>query len=508
MEKIISVDGKIPLVGGKAIIADVSIGDIPDYVRTEASRVVNDVVGVQTPKTINIGVMSDFHTYSHEISSSLASHNWTAAKHAIQGMYLIGKKMHLDIVAYMGDMVTGDTFKTAAGWLADMQTMNEYFADIRTDNLLMTYGNHDMGYGGTMWIPPVNSYPYIAAHNSKMVLGNTLRGYGYQDLENYKLRIIMLNTCEYDSAVDSGLKVTAAQYAFFANALDLSGKANPNEWQTLIFSHFPLDWSGSTFPTILSAYENGSTVTVNGNVVNYSGKNSAKIIGNVHGHLHNLLKGTIAGTSVHRWCVPNTSYDYSNTYVGWQEPTTYNKTADTANDTSLLVLTINLDDQTLNRIHYGAGYSDNTNYGSTPTPSYTNQVPISTDNNGQIYNGTGYKDGYRLNSSGVETATAGKSVTGFMPFVVGDRLYTDGIGWNNTAASSNYIAFYNASKECIQSVSEANYRTNHTLTAEGNINGDVLATGWGVDLSATAYIRISGVSSGADYIATRNEVIE
>lgn len=315
----------------------------------------------------------------------------------------------------------------------------------------------------------------------------------------------MLNTCEYNSAADSGLMVSAAQYAWFANALDLSAKADASEWQTLIFSHHPLDWSGSTFPDILKAYEDGSTVTVNGNVVNYSGKNSAKIIGNVHGHLHNLLNGTIAGTSIHRWCVPNVCYDYSNTYPGWQEPTTYNKTADTANDTALLILSINLDTMELNRTHYGAGYSDTTDYSTAP--SYTNQVPISTDANGQIYNGTGYKDGYRLNSSGAEVAAAGKSVTGFMPFVVGDKLHTRGIGWNNTAASSNYIAFYNASKVCIQSVSEANYRTNHTLTTNGDINGDIIASGWGIDLSATAYIRISGVSSGADYIISKNEEI-
>ena len=31
---------------------------------------------------------------------------------------------------------------------------------------------------------------------------------------------------------------------------------------------------------------------------------------------------------------------------------------------------------------------------------YTNQVPKSTDTNGSIYNGTGYKDNTRLSSSG------------------------------------------------------------------------------------------------------------
>ena len=39
-----------------------------------------------------------------------------------------------------------------------------------------------------------------------------------------------------------------------------------------------------------------------------------------------------------------------------------------------------------------------------PAPSYTNQIPISKDANGNIFNTTGYKEGYRLNSSGAESA--------------------------------------------------------------------------------------------------------
>lgn len=57
---------------------------------------------------------------------------------------------------------------------------------------------------------------------------------------------------------------------------------------------------------------------------------------------------------------------------------------------------------------------------------YTNQVPLSTEADGKtIYNGgLGYKDGYRIRSSGAEADATGMSVcTGFIPFVKGDKLY-------------------------------------------------------------------------------------
>ena len=46
---------------------------------------------------------------------------------------------------------------------------------------------------------------------------------------------------------------------------------------------------------------------------------------------------------------------------------------------------------------------------------YTNVIPLSVDEDGNIYNGQGWKSGYRLNSSGVETEQSGMCLTGFIP---------------------------------------------------------------------------------------------
>lgn len=60
-------------------------------------------------------------------------------------------------------------------------------------------------------------------------------------------------------------------------------------------------------------------------------------------------------------------------------------------------------------------------------PSYINQIPLSTDSSGAIYNGgLGYKNGFRLSSSGGEKANASSFVTGFIPVKAGDVIRFSG----------------------------------------------------------------------------------
>jgi hypothetical protein len=549
---------------------------VPAYVRTEAERVVKDVIAAQGTRMLNIGTIADCHVCPKNFdTSNVANNNWAGAEQAITAMGLISKKIKLNAVVDTGDFINGDVLTTAQGWLDIIGNFNEMRATIKADEYKVE-GNHDQGYGGSMYIPAEKSYPYISAYNDKLVLGDVLRGYGYKDFDNLKVRMIILNTTEYTSASDSGLIVTNKQYEWFARALDLSGKESPSEWQTLIVSHHPLDWSGTVFTSILSAYEKGTSVTVNGKSINYNGKNSALIIGNIHGHLHNMLKGKISGTSINRWCCPNINHDYSNTYTNWQEANTYVKKLGTKRATAFVVYAINLDEKTVSRIHYGAGYSDSISYisdGAVPDESGNgdfngddveedlggesgdntggstggdvsgddsggsgsdnesggdtgstedngigptvegNLVTTSIDASGAIYNGKGYKNGYRLNSSGEEKdasdITPARAVTGFMKAKQGNRIYAQGIGWDNSLPGSNYIAYYDASFKCIKSVSEANVRGNlgAYMTTDG-FAGIFVGNNWGSeDFSTVEYIRISGAACGSNFIVKVNETI-
>lgn len=79
-------------------------------------------------------------------------------------------------------------------------------------------------------------------------------------------------------------------------------------------------------------------------------------------------------------------------------------------------------------------------------PLYNNQILSSKAamTGDALYNGTGYKQDYRYNSSGVETAATGIFTTGYIPVKSGDviRFYGDVISGTNGNANS---AFYNTS---------------------------------------------------------------
>lgn len=83
-------------------------------------------------------------------------------------------------------------------------------------------------------------------------------------------------------------------------------------------------------------------------------------------------------------------------------------------------------------------------------PSYTNQIPISKDASGNVFNGTGYKEGYRLNSSGAEAAHSGYVVTGFMPFTLGQQILFD--KFSGSESSSGGLCFYDSNHTFIASI--------------------------------------------------------
>ena len=139
-----------------------------------------------------------------------------------------------------------------------------------------------------------------------------------------------------------------------------------------------------------------------------------------------------------------------------------------------------------------------------------NLIASSVDSDGQPYNsGLGYKDGYRLNSSGVEASASGKAVTGFIPVTVGKKLYGANLGWDNTEPTSNYFALYDENFTKLQSINETNMRSfGGTFDINnGGFQIYVQDSYGGVSTSNAKYVRISGTGSGANFIIS-NEAIE
>lgn len=127
---------------------------------------------------------------------------------------------------------------------------------------------------------------------------------------------------------------------------------------------------------------------------------------------------------------------------------------------------------------------------------YINQVPISIDTDKSVFNGTGYKEGYRLSSSGVVKESNGVVVTGYIPVKGGDVVRIYGCEFATTLNALSYICAYDSSFTFIgakssvagSSLSFTNYGTNimGSYSADENYNFTVTLA----NVSNIAYIRV------------------
>ena len=144
-----------------------------------------------------------------------------------------------------------------------------------------------------------------------------------------------------------------------------------------------------------------------------------------------------------------------------------------------------------------------------------NQVKKSIDTDKSIFNGTGYKEGYRLNSSGVTTESSGSVVSGFIPYS-GQVIRVYGTTNSNKGENANYVVMYKDNFSMLQ-VQNANNWVSYGATWEA-LNGKYLLT---IDpakitnesaknaLASTKYIRASLANcTGANFVVTLNEAID
>ena len=161
--------------------------------------------------------------------------------------------------------------------------------------------------------------------------------------------------------------------------------------------------------------------------------------------------------------------------------------------------------------------------------AFTNQVPISTDTDGSIFNGTGYIENRRLSSSGNMSGSAqnGSVTTGFIPFPDGDKtvIRIKGVDWLNAydivGSGFYYIVFYDASKKSTGDygslIAAPATDIRHIFTPTRDANGVetiTFNTAYGTTNSLlqyirnnAKYIRITAHGKGADFIVTVNEEI-
>lgn len=151
-----------------------------------------------------------------------------------------------------------------------------------------------------------------------------------------------------------------------------------------------------------------------------------------------------------------------------------------------------------------------------------NQVPISTDTDGSIFNGVGYKDNTRLSSSGGVSGTAqnGSVTTGFIPFTPGSTIRIKGaefLGAYDKYGGHWYMIFYDANKGLkvatdgteISNNTGSCWRSNYEETT-GITTIEVLKgidSSYGRNVDASSYFRMNAYGKGSDLIITVNQEI-
>ena len=138
-------------------------------------------------------------------------------------------------------------------------------------------------------------------------------------------------------------------------------------------------------------------------------------------------------------------------------------------------------------------------------PSYTNQIPLSTDESGNPFNGgQGWKTGYRISgSSGGESAQTGTEVTGFIPYTINDTVYCKG----RIDDGSHVLALYDVNYAKIYTTALANLGTFTGDTVIPTISAAASNAGQLDAVQNAKYLRVSASTIDNNSIITINEPI-
>lgn len=482
---------------------------IPDYVTTEAERLATLVQSRQNENTITFMLSSDVHL---SLTNTNANQMLESVTHAGQAMGIIKELIHIDFSAILGDLIwDGDTNTVG------LQTLREVHR-LMGEHDFWTEGNHDCQYDGET-ITRQQKFANIGKWNSGAVYDseNRLGGYCYRDYADYKLRVICLNTCENTTG---DFTISTQQIDWLTSALtDM-----PEEYFAIILSHYPLNWLGNT-------------TTIVNTIKNYK----SKILATFHGHCHNYLVAEIGDTGIYRIAVPNVNFYRNNEYgenggteygdIENGEDVTYNKTADSAEDTAFCVFTLDMASGMMYADHYGAGYDREIQL-SLGDDSYTNLVPTALDYDlDGIYNGVGYRNGYYSSTTAPYTSAAsdGSCVTGLFRLdwfgenndgkIKPPTVFIKGVTFD-TINSHNRFGFFRDDTKVVTTTKKVNelsaYYTIETLAEQyykltpimnGEVNAFYTAYNSGSWQGQITHFAISANGDGANMIVTFDEEI-
>ena len=336
------------------LITKPATDSIPDYIKAEAERVATNIQSVRKGQSFTFAGFSDAHIDYSEASK-------TSVIHAGMGLKCIREIANVDLVAHFGDYINGSHESTKVGGIEEYKTYHKaMFEACNGVDSVWLQGNHDANYQGEDIFDFDEMYAYIGSNNKgnhNVEYGNENKLYGYIDYPTKRLRVIYLNSSD-------GWKtgITDDQSDWLSNtAFDLSDKSDKSNWGIVIFIHIPVTFG-----------DNAKILTA---INNYSGE--AEIIGIFHGHCHNFRTEKVTNKQIWQIGIPelcvgrnneyahSTDESYSSIFGEFDSegnPTHYNKVAETAQDTSFNIVTIDRTNKKIFCQNFGAGYDRTIDY--------------------------------------------------------------------------------------------------------------------------------------------------
>ena len=451
--------------------------EVPEYILTESKNVAAKVEHIRNNNCFVAGFISDFHTNRYDQSA-------VSVKHAGMAMNEIQYLTKLDVLANFGDIPVG---KFEEKEKKTFDYVKSCFSKvIEKVPYIQMQGNHDQLKTDTTEEARKKYYDYIGANNEGAVVDedNKFRNYGYRDFEDQKKRIIYLNTSDVsDYEITNDSYVTAEQLSWVVNhALDFSDKPDAEEWTVSVYSHNPLTWHGNVTNvlTVLDAYKGkiSGSLALDGKLIEFDFSDAkAKFIAHYHGHLHNFRVDKLGVYGIASITLPNVCFNRVNEYGTIESYGEYInelygdidiegkqrqflKTEDSAEDTSFNIVVEDIENEKIYCFNYGAGIDRVVDFeGNVVEPDeedlsnhYTNQIPLSVDEEGEKFTGengeAGYRSDYRISvSKGTETAAEGISVTGYIPVEENDNVRIKGI---DITDRNSTMAMYDESFQMIK----------------------------------------------------------
>lgn len=362
---------------------------IPEYIDKEAKRLAQVVKSHQSENSVSFICCSDLHEDGTQ----------TVSKHNAMGAYLVREYADIDFGVFLGDHIRGapvDSEETSIAQYNIVLPQLAWWCDAPVN------GNHDNGMG--WWDGYLTSdmlYQFIGSRALNVVRPQTEadRGYYYFDLPQKNLRVIMLNTNDLkgvdisdhsvSGSYNDGHRVSVPQLNWFAQTL----AEIPAGYSFIVCSHEPIHWYNYTYTdsnnvtwdmaqnwrTILDACVGKTSYdfTQDGQTVSgdFSKRKNTVLVGTFHGHTHNYIDDTYGANNIVRVSTPNACNGRTNEYGiveiygrGFAENygeldengnrvTDYLKTKEgTANETALVVNTIDFEKKIIYSDHYGAGH--------------------------------------------------------------------------------------------------------------------------------------------------------